>query len=63
MMHIRWVGAFGEKCGQMQCKTKLHLQVGSDSLVSKRTIFFFLGSGGVDAEYWAGYAPWAGTEG
>ena len=54
MMHILWVGAFGERYGQMQCKTKFYLQVGCDLPVSKRTIFFFLGSGGLDAEYWAG---------
>ena len=52
-------GAYGEKSGQILHKTTVSPLVKSVFLVSKRTLYFFLGGGGMDASYWACSASWA----
>ena len=47
-------GACGGKSGQIHCKTTVSPRGKCVFLVSKRTLYFFWGCGGMDASYWSG---------
>ena len=51
-------GAYGGKSGQSQHKTTVSPLIQSVFLVSKRTLYFFLGVGGLDAFYKSGIWLW-----
>ena len=61
MMHIRWVppsGHFGRKAGRTTVRPRFP-PCTDFFLFSKRTIYFFVRVGGLDASHWEGPAPWA----